>query len=362
MSRVSTLKFGGTIFAGAILSVAMTVSVTVEAKPKTVAEIADYRAADRQAVLEAGARKEGTLLIYAVGTQIRPVMKAFKEKYPFIEYQLFRAGSTKIARKVIEEYKAGFNKVDGFELNVAALTPIRDIGALTPYYSPQAKNYPKEAMEAKKHWIIVRESYIGLGYNTKLVSEAEAPRTYKDLLSPKWKGRMAISGRGSSVANFVGAMILHEGEDFVRALGKQNIAVFKLSGRAMASLVVSGEVAISPMIYNSHMANSRRKGADVAWRALGPVYASITATAIAAKSNNPHSAMLLADFLLSKEGQKIYRKLGYASARKDMKTKDAVAKKMYLAHRPNYLSDYKKWKKLAGKVFGRARKRKKSKK
>ncbi len=90
--------------------------------------------------------------------------------------------------------------------------------------------------------------------------------------------------------------------------------------------------------------------------------ACFSATAIAAKSNNPHSAMLLADFLLSKEGQMIYRKLGYASARKDMKTKDAVAKKLYLAHRPDYLNDYKKWKKLAGKVFGRAKKRKKSKK
>lgn len=350
VSRSTTgLTFRGVIF-GTIVSLS---SAAGAADPATVNKVTHYKGPDRQAFLEAGARKEGKLLIYAVGTQIRPVMKAFRKKYPFISYQLFRAGSAKIARKVLEEYKAGYYKVDAFELNVAALGAIRDAGFLATYETPMAANFPKDVIEPKKHWIVARESYLSLGFNTTKVSTAEAPKTLDDLLDPKWKGKMAISARSSTLGNFVGSLVLTKGEDFVRKLGQQNIRVYKTSGRALANLVVSGEVALSPAIYNSHVFSSRKKGGQIAWRALGPVYVTVTGAAVPARSNSPHAAMLLMDFLLSKVAQKAYAKLGYSSARTDMPSKSGPAKKLYLASRPNFAREFESWSKLGNEVFVR---------
>jgi hypothetical protein len=66
----------------------------------TVAELANYAGSDRQQVLEAGAKAEGTLTIYTTGTQIAPLVDRFKQKYPFVRVQLLRASSVEIATKV----------------------------------------------------------------------------------------------------------------------------------------------------------------------------------------------------------------------------------------------------------------------
>lgn len=350
LSRSKSHRFK--LFIATTLAAAVGMAAAAQAaSPEAVAKITGYSGSDRQAFLEAGARKEGKLLVYTVGTQIRPVLKAFQKKYPFVQYQLFRAGSAKIARRFLEEYKAGFYKADAFELNVGGLAPIRDAGYLAAINTPQAPNYGPDAMEPKKRWFVVRESYLSLGYNTTKISNADAPRTYKDLLDPKWKGKMAISGRASTLTNWIGAMVLSEGEDYVRKLGRQNIRVYKTSGRALANLIVSGEVAMSPATYNSHVFSSRRKGGKIAWRALGPTSVTVTGTAVSNRANNPHIAVLLVDFLLSKQAQNIYATLGYSSARKDMPDKAGPAKKVYLANRPTFARDFETWSKLGSDVF-----------
>ncbi len=324
-----------------------------QAKPTTVEEIANYRGADRQAVLEAGARKEGKLLLYATGTQIKSLMKRFSKKYPYIKLQMQRASSAKTARKVLEEYGAGYYKVDGFELASHGLIPVRDRGYLQTFYSPEAKNYDKAAKDPKGFWVGVRESYGGIGFNTKLISSADAPKTWKDLLLPRFKGKMAISSSTGTVGNWTGVLVLAYGEDFVRKLGKQDIKIFKMSSRALTNLVSSGEVLVAARASNAHIAKSLKKGAPLAWVEPGPVAVTDTVVALAKKAPHPHAMMLMADFLLSKEGQKMYTKLGYASARLDVKSKNVPSQKMYLANRPNFTKEFKGWVKLFNEVFRR---------
>ena len=244
-----------------------------KAAPSTVAEIATYAGADRQAILEEGAKREGRLLIYATGTQADPLYAAFGQKYPFIKVESYKADSAAVTRRMIEEYAAQNFLADTLDLSVAGLRPMLEAGILQSYRSPEHAAYPKTALEANGHWTIDYESYVGLGYNTKLISEAEVPKTYDDLLDPKWRGRMAVPGT-STLANWIGEMLAERDEAFVRKLADQKIRVYEVSARAVANLVVSGEAPMSPAMFNSHFANSRDQGAPVAWRALGGVYAT----------------------------------------------------------------------------------------
>ena len=334
---------------GSCLALAM--PAAAQTKPATVEAIALYQGADRQAMLEAGARKEGSLLLYTTGTQIQPLIDRFKEKYPFIKVELSRAGSADSARKVVEEYNAGYHKVDAYELATHGLIVPRDHGLLQPFTSPEMASYDPDAIETNKHWVIARESYTGLGFNINLVPEDQAPKTYQDLLAPQWKGKMAISASTATSGNWVGTLVILHGEDFVRKMGEQNIRVYKLTGRALANLMTSGEVALSPTIYNSHVEASATKSAPLAWRALGPVPVTDSGVALAKRAPNPHAAMLMMDFMLSKEGQEMYHELGYDTARTDMKSARNPPQKIYLTNRPNYIEEFEQWNRLFQTVF-----------
>ena len=336
----------------AILACGISLPKAAAAEPTSVADIANYTGADRQSLLEAGARKEGALMVYMTGTQIDPLIKRFNEKYPYIKVQFTRDGSVEIAQRVVQEYSAGVYLVDAYELADEGLIVPRDAGFLQPFVSPEEAAYEKDSIEPQRRWASAREGYTGIGFNTQKIPESEAPKTYKDMLDPKWKGRMAISGSPSTSGNWVGAMLLTQGEAYVRALGAQNLRIFQMDQRAVSNMMIAGEVDISPTTYLSHVVASRAKGATLGWNAPGPLPVLDTGTAIAAKAQHPHAAMLFIDFLLSKEGQLMYRDIGYASARLDMPPNGLpLVDKVFVASRPNYLSEFETWVALFRSAF-----------
>lgn len=342
-------------FALAVAAAALIVTQPASAQaPKTVAEIANYTGPDRQKILEDGARREGSVMVYMTGTQIQPLMDRFRQKYPFIKIEASRLGSAETSQKVLEEYGGGLHQVDIFELAIEGLMGPRQQGVLQPFTSPEMAAYEKEAIEPNRLWASVRVGMIGIGVNTDKVPLSEAPKTYDDLLDPKWKGRMALSGSISTAANWLGVILLDKGEDYLRKLAAQNSRVYQVTSRAIANLMITGEVEIAPMTYASHVIASNAQGAKLAWIPPGPVYVLDTVTAIATKAPHPHAAMLMIDFLMSKEGQLIYRELGYESSRTDMPPGQLPpVKKAFLTNRPTYLDDFEKWAHMFRTLFDR---------
>jgi iron(III) transport system substrate-binding protein len=322
------------------------------ADPQTVSRIGNYEAADRQSVLEAGARKEGELLVYAVGSQIDPVIKAFGSKYPFLSVKVFKGDIPLLLKKVTEEYRAGVFNVDAYELDDYGMEILRGARMITPFSTPEAASYGPDAIEAKKHWVFMREDYASLGFNLNTYSPEQVPQTHADLLDLKWRGKLGVSATESTLTVWVGTMVVSEGEDFVRKLGTQKMTLYNMGGPAVANLVVSGE---APLVVNnraSHMYARRKDGAKVGWRAIGPSYTAVSGVALPTRAKNPHAAMLFIDYMLNTEAQTIYaEELGYTSLRKDMPNNARPAQKVYLAQRPNYLRDYEQWGRLADQVF-----------
>jgi iron(III) transport system substrate-binding protein len=327
----------------------------VAAQPKTVADIATYKGADRQAVLEAGAKREGRLLLYTTGTQIQPILDRFKQKYPYLTLELQRGDNAQTARRILEEYRAGLYQADGFELASEGLVLPRENGILQSFYSPEQVNYDSEAIDSQNRWIAVRESYGGIGYNTSIIKPSDAPKVWSDLADPKLKGKLGISGSPSVTAHWTAIMVQEYGMDILKKMATQEMRVYNITSRALANLTVSGEVPISARASNAHFIESKQKGAQVAWVAPGPVAVTDAVVAITTRAPHPHAMMLLIDFLLSKDAQAMYQELGYDSARKDMKSPDAPKQKIYFAQKPNFIEDYEKWTQLFDATFTRKR-------
>ncbi|HEY7716164.1 MAG TPA: extracellular solute-binding protein [Candidatus Binatia bacterium] len=292
-------------------------------KPTALTELVKYMGADREQMLYAGAKAEGKLMWYTslAGGSYKALLAAFEAKYPGVKVDVYRAGGADLVVRMSEEYKAGRNLVDTIETTEGNLMFMRDSRLLQPYNSPVLKNYPEDAKEeAGKglyYWALARESYIGFTYNKNLLAAAAVPKNFDGLLHPALKGKMGIPLGGASGSRAIGAMVKAKGEEFVKKLKDQEIKLYTLDAPALVNVIASGEVAASPAIFQSHTWLAASKGAPVEWLPMDLVPNNVGSAAIASKPPNPHGAVLMADFLLGPEGQKVLEKFRYGSATKE---------------------------------------------
>lgn len=278
------------------------------AQTRSAAELANHRGADREEILKAGARKEGKLVWYTSLTAHRDIANVFEAKYPGIKVETYRAGSTDLTRRLLAEAQSRRNLADLVETTPPTLMFMRENKLLLPYFSPHHAAYPDDSKEeadaTRVYWTTDRESIIGLGYNRNLIKAAEVPKSFADFAKPQYKGKIAVSGDSTGV-RFIGAMLKAKGEEFVRQLRALDMKMHMISGGAMHELMAAGEMPLSISIFRNHVLAAKPKGAPTEWVPLDLNATNAGGVALPAASNNPHGALLLADFLLSPEGQRI---------------------------------------------------------
>lgn len=289
-------------------------------KELTNEEIAMLKGENREQILMEGAKKEGKLNWYTtiiVDQAVRPLAEAFEKKYPFIKVEYYRADSEGVAQKVINEYQGRRYEVDIVDgTNAGSAMKMANISM--PFYSPYLEDFPEE-LRKDETYAISHLYYYALGYNTNLVSKDEVPKTYEDLLDPKWKGKMAFKPNGNSGAGgLIGTILLNNGQEkgmeYLEKLSQQDITVLDMSARAVLDRVIAGEYPIGLQIFNHHAVISSNSGAPVAWQPLEPALSSGSAVTVLKNAPNPHSAMLFMDFILSEEGQNILKEADYIPA------------------------------------------------
>src|SRR5262245_34190690 len=291
-------------------------------KPASIAELAGYLGADREQLLYAGAKTEGKVVWYTslAGGSYKALGDAFEKKYSGVKVESFRATGSDLTLKLEEESKARRYIADTIETTEGNLMFMRDGKLLRPYNSPHLKSYPDDAKEpADKgliYWGLARESYIGFMYNKSLVQKGIQAKNFDTLLSSELKGRMGIS-IGETSDKIIGAMIRTKGEEFVRKLKTQEIRLYSIDAPALVNVIASGEIVASPAIFQTHTLLAGSMGAPVEWIPMDLVPTNVGSAAVAGNPPHPHGALLMADFLLSPEGQAILEKFYYGSATKD---------------------------------------------
>ena len=203
--------------------------------PTGVAQIALYQGADREKVLIEGAKREGQVTFYNSHTWFRTFVKDFENKYPFIKVAEWRNDSKNLLRRVTDETKSGRSLADVVETTPEAMGILKRDGMLQEYFSPEARFFPDDVKSKGKngfHYIGDRETYIGLGFNTNLVSQAEAPKSLRDLLNPKWKGKMSIV-TSSTGTRWIGNALDAMGREFVEKFAEMDVRLQDHFGRGI---------------------------------------------------------------------------------------------------------------------------------
>jgi ABC-type Fe3+ transport system substrate-binding protein len=289
------------------------------------AEVAMYTGSDRAQKLLDGAKQEGNLLWYTtmIPDQLaNPLIDAFKRKYPFANIELYRGNSTDVAQKALQEYQAQKHTVDLVD-GTGPASLLKQGNVLQPFTSPELASYSDNLKDPDGYWGSELQYFMVLAYNTKQVSPTDVPKTYEDLLDPRWKGKMAWSTSPTSGGPlFIGNLISAWGQDkatsYLQKLASQDIRNTNSSGRAVLDQVASGQVPIALEVFNDQVEASKAKGAPVDWVALEPVTAQLSRISLTKAPPHPHMAMLFLDFMFSEEGQRVIQAGGGIPARPEV--------------------------------------------
>jgi iron(III) transport system substrate-binding protein len=158
-----------------------------------VEAIALYQGQDREQRLLDGAKKEGGLVLYGsmTGSDQDVLFEAFTKKYG-IKVQSWRGGSEAVLQRTVAESRAGRFDADIVDNNVAEMEALRRETLLQKVESPQHASLISAAVPAHKEWIGDSIDMFVQAYNTNKIKPADLPKTYHDLLDPKWKGQLGV--------------------------------------------------------------------------------------------------------------------------------------------------------------------------
>jgi len=296
-------------------------------------DAAQYTGPDRTQLLEAGARREGKVVFYSgmiENQALRPIAQAFHQKYPFIAVESWRGDSRALVQKALTERRAGHTIGDVLESTGGAEALIK-AGAVAAFRSPATADYAAKYIDPNGFWAVSRLDYFGLAYNTRQVPTAEVPKSYDDLLNPKWRGGIAWRadsevGAPLFIAGIIRQFGRQRGEAYLQKLAGQRIVNYAGSARALVDRVGAGEYKIALEIYAHHPLISKAKGAPLDTVMLDPVPSALSTIQLAKDAPHPNAAMLLIDFVLSREGQEVLRKADYFSANPRVQTSAMLQK------------------------------------
>ncbi|MBM4298731.1 MAG: extracellular solute-binding protein [Deltaproteobacteria bacterium] len=324
--------------------------------PLSPAQLAVYQGADREKILIEGAKKEGALTLYGSHTWYRTMANQFEKKFPFIKVTEYRSDGRTLIKRALEEIRAGQYIADVIATTGEQMDLMKREGVFLEHHVPEARSYPEDVKHKGKNGYIYvghYETYASLGFNTSLTPPADAPKTMQDLLNPKWKGKMSIVSTTTGT-RWIGNTLESFGREYLEKIAEQDVKVQNMSGAALAGLVVSGEVPLSPTIFDANITQAKQKGAPVDWRPLEPVVTTVAYSGLTLKAPHPHAALLYLDWLHSKEGQQLIMKGGLWSPREDIGTVAQKFKKSYIDEKygvEEAEKKYAEWDKLMQVLF-----------
>jgi len=347
--RARLLRRIATVWLSAAASALAALVLAPPASAQSVEELAAYAGPDRTQRLIEGARKENALMIYSSMTvaDMGALINAFQAKYG-LKAQHWRGSSEDIRNRVTREYAAGRYDADVAETAGPDMEAMVREQVLQKAVTPVSKELIPQATTASGQWIATRLSVFAGAYNTNIIKPADAPKTYEDLLQPRFKGKLGIEAED---ANWFMSVVLHMGEAKGLKLFRDVVAVNGMSVRKghtlLANLVPTGEVPLALTAYSYRVEQLKKEGAPVEIVYLPPVVGFPTGIGMFRRAPHPHASLLFIDFILT-DGQKI---LAEREAVPTNPTIKPAPPGLIFVDLPRFIDEGEKWTRLFRETF-----------
>ena len=344
--RFATFRKGWFALAAAFATLAL---IPANTSAQSIAELAAYAGPDRTQRLIDGARREGTLMIYSSMTvpDMGAIMAAFTAKFG-VKAQHWRGSSEDIRNRVTREYAGNRFDADLAETAGPDMEALMRELLLQKVTTPVSRDLIPQATLPHGQWIATRLSVFAGAYNTNVIKPADAPKTYEDLLHPKYKGKLAIEAED---AMWFMSTVLYMGEakgiKLFRDITTQNGMSIRKGHTLLTNLVPTGEVPIALTAYSYRVEQIKSEGAPIEIVYLPPVVAFPTGIGMFRRAPHPHAALLFMDFILT-DGQKIISQREAIPTNPKVK---APPEGMIFVDLPRYMDEGAKWSRLFRETF-----------
>jgi iron(III) transport system substrate-binding protein len=273
-------------------------------------------AEERLKLLIEGARKEHVLSFYGA-TPIsfsQDIINAFNKLHPFIEVRYTRLGAPALVSRLSTEYQGGLNNCDVVSVRGTLFPELIDKKIVAKYTSPMASAMRPGFADKEGYISSIYSTGYAFIYNTRNVKAAEVPRSFEDLLHPRWKARLVMDREEYDFfAGMIGVMGQNKASALLKRLVEDQGLVFKRGHTLISQLVAAGEhdLFVDGYVQNVIQLKPAKPPIDLVFPNPTLVKPP-SALAVTSKAPHPHAAALLVDFYLSKEAQEILsQKLGY---------------------------------------------------
>lgn len=300
------------------------------------------------------ASQEGKVVYYHTMsiTDADKVTKAFNKKYPDIRVELMRTTKEKLITRLLAEDSAGRTIADAVSVNDVVMHLLRIKGILGKYDNPEAAAYGPEFKDRNGYWTGLYGASAVLVYNTKLVKPTDVPKSWDDLLDPKWKGKMGMDGsKWEWFAAQLQIMGREKGLAFMSKLAAQDLQ-YRTGLILLAELTGTGEFPLTVYSYAGEVEELMARGAPLAWVPFPPVFMNLIGVGPTAKAPHPNAAKLLVEFLTSKEGQTVISNRGPVRADVSADPPRLTQGIKFFTLKPEIAEKYQEYEALFFKTFG----------
>src|ERR1700761_2935875 len=262
------------------------------------------------------AKKEGKVVWYtAIDLSVaEKIAGAFKEKFDGIDVRVERTGAERVFQRIGQEYASNVHAVDVANSSDAShLLTWKKQDMLLPYVPEDvAKYYKPEHRDADGTYAGFRATLSPIAYNTKLVKAEEAPKSFKDLLDPKWKGKIvkAHPGYSGTILTATFEMVRDIGWDYYEQLAKQNIMQVQSATDPPKKLAL-GERAVMAdgTEYNIFVLKDSGQPVEAVYPTEGTPFI-VAPNGIFKAAPNPNAAKLFQNYCFTPEAQAIVIEVG----------------------------------------------------
>lgn len=257
------------------------------------------------------ARAEARVVLYTdLPVEVtQALVNGFKKRYSGVDVSFFRGDTGQVVQRFETESAAGRHEADVVTMTDRQSKQVLAKGFTQPYRSVHAGRYPAELLAPNDAWSTYSTVQLGIAWNTEKVKDAEVPKSYDEILDPKWRGRIGIQdplqggGAGIWVATMYGLWGETKWADYMRRLGAQRPRYARYL--EVREMVASGEIAIQLVAYPAFTQPIIDKGAPVKWRLIDPALFTALTLNLSKNSPRPNAGRLYINFMLSDEGQQI---------------------------------------------------------
>jgi iron(III) transport system substrate-binding protein len=264
----------------------------------------------QDAALLQAARKEGKMIWHTslALPSSTAIAHAFENKYKGIEVEVHRSGSQRVLQRVMQEATAGIKNADLIHTSDAGhFVLLKDKGLLLQYTPKGVEAFPAGFKDKNGYYFGMRATLSVIAHNPKLVPDKDAPKTWKDLLNPKWGGKMVSAHPGYSgiIMTHVLAIVNLYGWDYFRDLAKNKLHLVQ-SANDPAGVVASGErpVGVNGAEYFYYKTLKQGNPIKIVYPKEG-VPLVVSPVAIAKDAPHPNAAKLFTEFIFAKEAQQL---------------------------------------------------------